>query len=66
MGVCVKAYGYASNGSDFYELPSIYRDMSAVYTIAIYRVDSTRAIVTYGSNRTNLSGYLILEYTKTS
>ena len=50
--------------TNFYPLPSIYRDLTPSTMIGIYRVDSTQVVLTYGGERTNESGYIIIEYTK--
>lgn len=67
FGTLLSVYGYLQDTStNYFPIPSIYRDMNGAYTIAVYRVDDSNVTITYGASRTNRSGYIVLEYTKSS
>lgn len=64
----VYSYGFTFRDSDGEErpMPNIYRNMSSEYALAIYSTTRTGVQLTYGGSRTNMSGYIIVEYTKTT
>lgn len=69
LDTIVNCYGFTketgNNGQQRF-LPSFYRDMASQYALVIYWVNKSQITISYGNSRTNLSGYIILEYTKTT
>lgn len=49
---------------NFYNLPVIYRDLAPSTLMGLYRIDATRITFTYGGDRINETGYVVMEYTK--
>ena len=65
----VNAYGFTHRASDneCRLIPSFYRNANnELYAIVIYLISATIVQLSYGSQRTNMSGYIVLEYTKTT
>lgn len=60
----ITGFTYNSSNGEQRILPNVYYDMNGIYTIGVYLVRRNSISITYGSSRTNLSGYLIVEYTK--
>lgn len=63
----INAYGYTHRTSDneCRLIPSFYRNSSNdLYAIVIYLISATKVQLSYGSQRTNMKGYIVLEYTK--
>lgn len=64
----INAYGYTHRTSDneCRLIPSFYRNSdNNLYAIVIYLISATKVQLSYGSQRTNMKGYIVLEYTKT-
>ena len=65
----INVYGFTHRESDHEcrPIPNFYRTSeNRLYGLAVYAVTPGEFVLTYGSYRTNMSGYVILEYVKTT